>query len=64
MNALAIKVGGVALVLLLLALAGWALTDSYNQGLLAKDKDWQARWNARDAGDKQAWALVFPCLTV
>ncbi|MBW8355114.1 MAG: DUF2514 domain-containing protein [Pseudomonas sp.] len=58
MNALAIKVGGVALVLLLLALAGWALTDSYNQGLLAKDKEWQARWNARDAGDKQAWALA------
>ncbi|KTC39787.1 hypothetical protein AO265_20910 [Pseudomonas sp. ABAC61] len=59
MNALALKAGGIALAaLVLVALAGWALTASYDQGLSAKDKEWQARWNARDAGDKQAWALA------
>lgn len=59
MNALALKAGGIALVALVLAaLAGWAMMASYDQGLSAKDKEWQARWNARDAGDKQAWALA------
>ncbi|WP_409303166.1 DUF2514 family protein [Pseudomonas sp. KCJK8993] len=53
------KAGGVALAaLLLVALAGWALTASYHQGLSAQDKEWQVRWNARDAGDKQAWVLA------
>lgn len=59
MNALLLKVGGAAVVALLLAaLAVWALTASYNRGVSVKDAEWQARWSARDAGDKQAWALA------
>lgn len=59
MNALALKVCGVALVaLLLVAVAGWSLMRAYDLGTSVKDAEWQARWNARDAGDKQAWALA------
>ncbi len=59
MNAAMLKVGGAALAcLLLVALAGWSLMRAYDLGMSVKDTEWQARWNARDAGDKQAWALA------
>ncbi|MDF4205111.1 DUF2514 family protein [Pseudomonas protegens] len=59
MNALALKIGGIALAALLLAgLQAWALFSVYGHGLSVKDAEWQARWNARDAGDKQAWGLA------
>lgn len=59
MNALLLKVGGAAAVaLLMVALGSWALMAAYDHGQSVKDEEWQARWNARDAGDKQAWALA------
>ncbi|MDP9528476.1 DUF2514 family protein [Pseudomonas protegens] len=59
MNAAMLKVGGAALAcLLLVALAGWSLMRAYDLGMSVKDAEWQARWNARDAGDKQAWRLA------
>lgn len=59
MNALLLKVGGAAVVVLLMvALGSWALMAAYDHGQSVKDEEWQARWNARDAGDKQAWALA------
>ncbi|PYY88565.1 DUF2514 domain-containing protein [Pseudomonas sp. TKO26] len=59
MNAAMLKIGGAALAcLLLVALAGWSLMRVYDLGMSVKDAEWQARWNARDAGDKQAWALA------
>ncbi|WP_443693150.1 DUF2514 family protein [Pseudomonas protegens] len=59
MNALALKVGGAALAALLLSgLQAWALFSVYDHGKAVKDAEWQARWNARDAGDKQAWGLA------
>ncbi|MFJ2456882.1 DUF2514 family protein [Pseudomonas protegens] len=59
MNAAMLKVGGAALVaLLLVAMASWSLMRAYDLGLSVRDAEWQARWNARDAGDKQAWALA------
>lgn len=29
----------------------------YQHGRSNESAEWQARWNARDAGDKQAWAI-------
>nr|WP_092316300.1 DUF2514 family protein [Pseudomonas saponiphila] len=59
MNALALKVGGIAMaVLLLLGVVFGALYGSYHHGMSVKYEEWQSRWNARDAGDKQAWALA------
>ena len=59
MNAAMLKVAGAALVaLLLVAVAGWSLMRAYDLGISVKDAEWQARWNARDAGDKQAWRLA------
>lgn len=59
MNALLLKVGGAAVVaLLLVALGGWALIAAYDHGKAVKDVEWQTRWSARDAGDKQAWGLA------
>lgn len=58
MSALILKVGNAALVVLLMVvLVAWALFSVYGHGLSVKDAEWQARWNARDAGDKQAWAI-------
>ncbi|MDP9528464.1 DUF2514 family protein [Pseudomonas protegens] len=42
----------------MVALGSWALMAAYEHGQSVKDEEWQARWNARDAGDKQAWALA------
>nr|WP_178125235.1 DUF2514 family protein [Pseudomonas sp. Fl4BN1] len=42
----------------MVALAAWALVAAYDHGGRVKDSEWQVRWNARDAGDKQAWALA------
>lgn len=59
MNALALKVGGIALAaLLLVGLEAWALFSAYGHGKAVKDGEWQARWAVRDAGDKQAWGLA------
>ncbi|WP_085597865.1 MULTISPECIES: DUF2514 family protein [unclassified Pseudomonas] len=43
----------LALVLVLASLYG-----AYQHGRSVENAEWQARWNARDAGDKQAWALA------
>ncbi|MFJ2379932.1 DUF2514 family protein [Pseudomonas protegens] len=41
--------------LLVLVLASyWGI---YQRGRSIESAEWQARWNARDAGDKQAWAI-------
>jgi hypothetical protein len=41
--------------LLVLVLASyWGI---YQHGRSNESTEWQARWNARDAGDKQAWAI-------
>ncbi|MFJ2379465.1 DUF2514 family protein [Pseudomonas protegens] len=41
--------------LLVLVLASyWGI---YQHGRSNENAEWQARWNARDAGDKQAWAI-------
>ncbi|MBB1612810.1 hypothetical protein A9978_10175 [Pseudomonas sp. UMC65] len=59
MNALALKIGGIALAALLLAgLEAWALFSVYDHGKAVKDAEWQVRWSNRDAGDKQAWGLA------
>lgn len=59
MNVLALKVGGIALAaLLFLGVVFGALYVAYGHGKSVKDAEWQSRWNARDAGDKQAWALA------
>ncbi|WP_265532607.1 DUF2514 family protein [Pseudomonas saponiphila] len=59
MNAALLKVGGIALAaLLLLGVVFGALYGAYHHGKSVKDEEWQSRWNARDAGDKQAWALA------
>ncbi|POA52143.1 MULTISPECIES: DUF2514 family protein [unclassified Pseudomonas] len=58
MNALVLKVGGIALAALLLAgLEAWALFSVYGHGKAVRDAEWQVRWSNRDAGDKQAWAI-------
>ena len=59
MNALALKVGGGALaVLLLAALEARALFSVYDHGKAVNDAGWQTRWADRDAVDKQARALT------
>ncbi|WP_330219662.1 DUF2514 family protein [Pseudomonas sp. Leaf127] len=45
-------------VLLVLGLIGGSLYLAYDQGRTVKNAEWQSRWNARDAGDQQAWALA------
>ncbi|PUA41448.1 DUF2514 domain-containing protein [Pseudomonas protegens] len=42
-------------VLLLVIASYWGI---YQHGRSVEGAEWQARWNARDAGDKQAWALA------
>ncbi|WMN15587.1 DUF2514 family protein [Pseudomonas piscis] len=42
----------LALVLVLASLYG-----AYQHGRSVESAEWRARWNARDAGDKQAWAI-------
>lgn len=44
-----------AAALLLLVASYWG---AYDHGRTTKDSEWQGRWAARDAGDKQAWALA------
>lgn len=41
--------------LLLLLVSHWG---AYEHGRTTMDAEWQGRWAARDAGDKQAWALA------
>ncbi|POA88064.1 DUF2514 family protein [Pseudomonas protegens] len=51
MSAWLLRVG-----LLVLALASyWGI---YQHGRSIESAEWQARWNARDAGDQQAWGLA------
>nr|WP_241509581.1 DUF2514 family protein [Pseudomonas ovata] len=45
-------------VLLAIGLAFGALYLAYDHGRSVEAADWQIRWNARDAGDQQAWALA------
>nr|WP_283950180.1 DUF2514 family protein [Pseudomonas piscis] len=40
--------------LLLILASYWGI---YQHGRSVESAEWQARWNARDAGDKQAWAI-------
>lgn len=47
--------GWRAAALLLLVASYWG---AYQHGRWAMDAQWQGRWAARDAGDKQAWALT------
>ena len=44
-----------ATAMLLLLASYWG---AYDHGRTTKDSEWQSRWAARDAGDKQAWALA------
>ncbi|MFF3704999.1 MULTISPECIES: DUF2514 family protein [Pseudomonas] len=44
-----------ATAMLLLLASYWG---AYDHGRTTKDSEWQGRWAARDAGDKQAWALA------
>ena len=44
-----------AVVMLLILASYWGI---YQHGRSVEDAEWQARWSARDAGDKQAWALA------
>ena len=44
-----------AVVLLLILASYWGI---YQHGRSVESAEWQARWSARDAGDKQAWALA------
>ena len=44
-----------ATALLLLLASYWG---AYKHGRTTMDAEWQSRWAARDAGDKQAWALA------
>lgn len=53
-----ILLGRVAPYLVAMALVAGALFGAYHFGESVKDEEWKARWNARDAGDKQAWALA------
>ncbi|WP_043230732.1 DUF2514 family protein [Pseudomonas sp. CF161] len=46
---------GAAICLALVAVAVWG---AYEHGRSTMDEEWQNRWAARDAGDKQAWALA------
>ena len=43
-----------AVVMLLILASYWGI---YQHGRSVEDAEWQARWSARDAGDKQAWAI-------
>lgn len=44
-----------AAALLLLLASYWG---AYEHGRTTMDAEWRGRWAARDAGDKQAWALA------
>lgn len=44
-----------ATALLLLLASYWC---AYEHGRTTMNNEWQGRWAARDAGDKQAWALA------
>ena len=44
-----------ATALLLLLASYWG---TYEHGRTTMDAEWRGRWAARDAGDKQAWALA------
>jgi len=44
-----------ATALLLLLASYWG---AYEHGRTTMDAEWQGRWAARDAGDRQAWALA------
>lgn len=46
--------GPRAIVLLLVVASYWG---AYSHGCAVKDAEWQTRWAARDAADKQAWAV-------
>lgn len=45
---------GGLLVLVLVLASCWGI---YQHGRSIESAEWQARWNARDAGDEQAWAI-------
>ncbi|MFK3790915.1 DUF2514 family protein [Pseudomonas piscis] len=49
--------GALLRALALLLLLGF-FYGAYKHGQSVKDAEWRARWSARDAGDKQAWALA------
>ena len=44
-----------AVVMLLILASYWGI---YQHGRSVEGAEWQARWSARDAGNKQAWALA------
>ncbi|OOV91959.1 hypothetical protein MF6396_26230 [Pseudomonas sp. MF6396] len=44
-----------AIALLVVVASYWA---TYQHGRTTMDAEWQDRWSARDAGDKQAWAIA------
>ncbi len=45
-------------VLLAFGLIGTSLYLAYDHGRSVENAEWQSRWNARDAGDQQAWGLA------
>ncbi|OOW00974.1 hypothetical protein MF4836_01140 [Pseudomonas sp. MF4836] len=52
---MSLRTAGAAICLALVAVAVWG---AYKHGRSTMDEEWQNRWAARDAGDKQAWALA------
>ncbi|XSS65422.1 DUF2514 family protein [Pseudomonas sp. B11] len=50
MSAWSLRAGALLLILA----SYWGI---YQHGRSVESAEWQARWNARDAGDKQAWAI-------
>ncbi|WP_313327864.1 DUF2514 family protein [Pseudomonas qingdaonensis] len=49
------RTAGAAVCLALVLVSYWV---AYEHGRTTMDAEWQSRWAARDAGDKQAWALA------
>lgn len=48
------RTAGAALCVALVLASYWG---TYQHGRSMMDAEWQSRWAARDAGDKQAWAI-------
>lgn len=49
------RTAGAAVCLALVLVSYWG---AYEHGRTTMDAEWQGRWAARDASDKQAWALA------
>lgn len=49
------RTAGAAVCLALVLVSYWG---AYEHGRTTMDAEWQSRWAARDAGDKQAWAMA------